>query len=171
MHNVNTLTKVILNEYLDEEMICIDATAGGGNDSLYLVSKTKYVYCFDIQQASLLKTKQRLKDYNNYQFILDSHENLDAYINTPIDCIMFNLGYLPYGANDITTLSTSTIAAITKGYKILKKNALMTIACYYGQLNGQKETTDVIKYVINTFNNYQIMQTKINGPILIVIRK
>lgn len=65
--------------------ICIDATMGNGNDTALLsqlAGKRGRVLAFDIQKQALEHTKERLKRDNcpeNYQLLLESHENMDVY--------------------------------------------------------------------------------------------
>ena len=89
--------------------ICIDATMGNGNDTALLsqlAGKRGRVLAFDIQKQALEHTEERLKRDNcpeNYQLLLESHENMDVYAEAEtVSCITFNLGYLPGGVR--TTL-------------------------------------------------------------------
>ena len=84
--------------------ICIDATMGNGNDTALLsqlAGKRGRVLAFDIQKQALEHTEERLKRDNcpeNYQLLLESHENMDVYAEAEtVSCITFNLGYLPGG--------------------------------------------------------------------------
>ena len=72
--------------------IAVDFTMGNGYDTLFLSGLANKVYSFDIQEQALVNTKERLKDVNNVELILDSHEHVDKYVDR-IDVGIFNLGY------------------------------------------------------------------------------
>ena len=54
------------------------------------------------------------------QLILDSHSNLDRYIQTPLDAGVFNLGYLPWADKTITTRRETTLEAVEKALSLLR---------------------------------------------------
>ena len=80
---------------------------------------------FDIQKQALEHTKERLKRDNcpeNYQLLLESHENMDVYAEEEtVSCITFNLGYLPGGDHSVATRADSSKRAVESGLKLLKK--------------------------------------------------
>ena len=113
--------------------ICIDATMGNGNDTALLsrlAGEKGRVLAFDIQKQALEHTEERLKKDNcpeNYQLILDSHENMAAYAEMEtVSCITFNLGYLPGGDHSVATRADSSKRAVESGLTLLKKGGLMT---------------------------------------------
>ena len=55
----------ILEEYIEEGDICIDATAGNGGDTEFLcqkVGETGNVYAFDVQENSRLSCQIRITE-------------------------------------------------------------------------------------------------------------
>ena len=78
--------------------ICIDATAGNGNDTLTLcrlAGEKGKVYAFDIQKAALEKTGRRLEAEGlRAELILDGHEHMEKYVKEKgeVSCIVFNFG-------------------------------------------------------------------------------
>ena len=57
----------ILEEYIEEGDICIDATAGNGGDTEFLckkVGETGKVYAFDVQEMAIAHTRERLERAN-----------------------------------------------------------------------------------------------------------
>ena len=90
--------------------ICIDATAGKGNDTLKLAElagDTGTVLAFDIQKDALEATESRLLEANLHsrvQLIHRGHEHMAEYVSPEsVSCIVFNLGYLPGGDHKIAT--------------------------------------------------------------------
>ena len=138
--------------------ICIDATMGNGNDTALLsqlAGKRGRVLAFDIQKQALEHTKERLKRDNcpeNYQLLLESHENMDVYAEEEtVSCITFNLGYLPGGDHSVATRADSSIRAVESGLKLLKKGGLMTLCIYSGgdhQIFMRIQLTDKRKHLI-----------------------
>ena len=57
----------ILEEYIEEGDICIDATAGNGGDTEFLcqkVGETGNVNAFDVLEMSIAHTRERLEKAN-----------------------------------------------------------------------------------------------------------
>ena len=79
--------------------------------------------------------------------ICDSHANMGAYAEPEsVDCIVFNLGWLPGGDHTIFTHADSTIAAIEAGMTLLRKGGLMCVSMYYGGASGYEERDALMEY-------------------------
>ena len=149
--------------------ICVDATCGRGNDTLFLAKTSKKVYAFDIQKEAINASKELLKDYENVIFINDSHENVFEYVSEDINIAMFNLGYLPKGDKSITTKSPSTINSIDAILKRLAVNGIVSVVCYPGHQEGYIESKELLEYLreINQ-KDYDIIRydfiNQINNP-------
>ena len=63
-----------------------------------------------------------------------------------MDCIVFNLGWLPGGDHTIFTHADSTIAAIEAGMTLLRKGGLMCVSMYYGGASGYEERDALMEY-------------------------
>ena len=76
----------ILEEYIEEGDICIDATAGNGGDTEFLcqkVGETGNVYAFDVQEMAIAHTRERLEKANlsaRAKLIQDGHEKMQTYV-------------------------------------------------------------------------------------------
>ncbi|MEF2243539.1 class I SAM-dependent methyltransferase [Paenibacillus sp. IITD108] len=169
--------------------IVIDATAGGGVDTLalaQLVGANGTVYAFDIQQEALDRTAKRLEPFIEQQHItrpklvLDSHSSMADYIphieHGKIAAIMFNLGYLPGGNETVITEPASTIAALQASLQLLRRGGIITCMLYPGHEGGLEEAqaveswaaalpTDQAQAVI-----YRQLQ-RANSPYLIAIER
>lgn len=148
---ITDMAKLIWKEHISEGDIILDATLGNGNDSIFLselVGENGKIYAMDIQKKAIDITKEKLNQekHKNIFLILDSHENLDKYIEEKLSLIVFNLGYLP-GENDgITTKSSSTLIALMKSLFKLKKGGILSVAAYKGHDNGE-EYIEVFKFL------------------------
>ena len=172
MTDLLTLQKSFILSHLKEGDICADFTMGNGHDTLFLsntVKSTGHVYAFDIQEGALISTKKRLEtegQYENYTLIHDSHHNLKKYIDRKIKAGMFNLGYLPGGDKNITTMRETTMPAIEAAISMLDRDAILCIAIYPGHEEGDLEGKMVTEYLsgLDRFT-YSIAQIKIiNSP-------
>ena len=162
--------------------LVVDATAGNGNDTLFLaehVGKNGHVYAFDIQQAALESTAERLGELTSrVSLIWDSHDNVKQYINKPISGAVFNLGYLPHG-NDlsIVTKPETTIKAVHTLLGMLRKGGTIAIAVYDGHAGGAKERDALLAYVKGLHQadvhvaKYEILNQQNNPPFLIALEK
>jgi predicted methyltransferase len=136
--------------------IVIDATAGGGVDTLSLaklVGPKGSVYAFDIQQEALDRTQERLSALSKEQqpdvrLILENHakmaEAVDPAVIGHVSAIMFNLGYLP-GSSDLTIITepVTTLAALHAALSLLKPGGIITAVLYPGHPGGAEEAASV----------------------------
>lgn len=182
LHRVLPFSKRLLTETVLAGETVVDATAGNGNDTEFLaklVGDSGSVVAFDIQQAALDATAERLGELNNHvELILDSHAKVDQYVKKPIGGAMFNLGYLPY-SNDLTVVTKphSTIEAIHKLLGLLKKGGIITISVYDGHEGGPEERDALTTYVKSLHQGdvhvirYELLNQRNNPPILVAIEK
>ena len=133
--------------------VCIDATAGNGNDTAFLaglVGPEGKVYAFDVQQKAIASTKKRLEDRGlreRVRLIHDSHARMGLYVRGPVDAILFNLGRLPGSDRTVYTKSCATIAAIEAGLGLLRRDGLLCIAAYWGDPICNEEYREVYDYL------------------------
>ena len=169
MEKVLDFVRNIISKRIKESDVCVDATCGRGNDTLFLAKLAKKVYAFDIQKEAINSSKELLKEYDNVVFINDSHENVNDYVTEEINVAMFNLGYLPKGDKNITTKSNTTISSIDKVIKKLEVKGIVSIVCYPGHPEGYRESMELLEYLRNiNQKEYDIIRydfiNQINNP-------
>lgn len=159
MKKMNSFSALdIINRVIDENVsegdICIDATAGRGNDTLHLcklVGESGHVTAFDIQQEAIDSTKQLLAEHglsHRADVILKSHSEMDSFFEEEsVSLITFNFGWLPKGDHNIFTKKETSIKAIEKGLKLLKNGGIITLIIYYGRETGFEEHDALLKYL------------------------
>jgi len=173
--DVNELSHYIIKNFSCKFDIAVDATLGNGYDTDFLSNNFLKVYSFDIQKCAIDTYKN--KNVNNVILINDSHEDFSKYITKKVNCIMYNLGFLPGGDKNITTKCQSTMMSLESSLNILDKGGLITIALYRGHEEGKKEETAIVNFVQNLpKEKYGVMlHSFINrnnaAPFLIVIEK
>lgn len=169
-------------EVIEDGNIAIDATIGNGYDTVFLseLNKLKKIYGFDIQETAIETTKEKISKVNtttDVELILDGHEYVKQYVKESVKIAFFNLGYLPSGDKNITTLPDTTLIAIENICKLLEKRGRIIITVYHGHENGKVERDALLDYVSELdqkhFNvlQYQFINQKNNAPFLIVIEK
>lgn len=149
---VTSLIRQFVTSHVTEGDICIDATAGRGNDTLLLCQLTGprgEVMAFDIQAEALDATAQLLAEHQCMaELVQDSHANMEEYMGADTAaCIMFNFGYLPGGDHSLHTRPDSSIAAIKAGLRILKKGGVMTLCIYSGGDSGYEEKDAILAFL------------------------
>ena len=116
----------ILEEYIEEGDICIDATAGNGGDTEFLcekVGETGKVYAFDVQEMAIAHTRERLEKANlsaRAELILDGHEKMQTYVKEEVKAITFNFGYLPGGDHKIATHPSTSHFELSQNIRLKK---------------------------------------------------
>ena len=151
----------------------IDATAGRGNDTLFLaelVGESGHVTAFDIQQDAVDSTRALLEQHgmsDRADVLLKSHSEMDEVCEEgTVSCITFNFGWLPKGDHNIFTNKSTSIPAIEKGMKLLKSGGIMTLIIYYGRETGFEERDALLEYLPTIDSNrYTVIEMPfVNRP-------
>ncbi len=163
--------------------VVIDATAGNGNDTLFLaklVGQTGKVYSFDIQEKAINATIKKLEENNmqdNVELVHSGHENISKYVHSSVKVVMFNLGYLPGGDHNIGTRGDTTIEAIKASLDLLVVHGILCMVVYYGGDSGFDEKNEVLNYIESIdCKRFTVMKTEFVNqincpPILVCIEK
>ena len=177
MDKVLAFSKKLLKEVIDKNSVVVDATAGNGNDTLFLAkTSAKKVYAFDIQTLAIDNTTKLIEEAeltDKCEIVLDSHFEFDKYINGKIRAVVFNLGYLPNADHEITT----TIKTIKKFLLRLEIGGRIVIVVYWGHENGKVEKEALLNELQNLDQKeaevlvYQFINQKNNAPFIIAIEK
>ena len=147
MSSILNLVKYLSSRYVDKNSIILDATCGNGYDTLFFAPNVKKIYAFDIQKKAIDNAKDRTKDFNNIEYILDGHQNIDKYISQELDLVIFNLGYLPNSDKKITTHFKTTKTAFEKSLELLNRKKAIIITLYPGTTIGKEESDNLITYL------------------------
>ena len=144
MQSILGTAKELLAPALHPGGTAADFTMGNGHDTLFLSRALPggKVWAFDIQPAALEATRALLAENgagDNVQLILDSHSNLDRYIQTPLDAGVFNLGYLPWADKTISNRRETTLEAVEKALSLLRVGGVLVIVIYPGHEEGRLE--------------------------------
>jgi hypothetical protein len=164
--------------------ICIDATVGNGNDTLFLaecVGTTGRVYGFDIQEAAIKKTKQKLAASGLQERVLlfqKSHTLMNNYL-TPgsVKAVMFNLGYLPGGDHRLVTKPESTLQALKNALQLIEVGGMITVVSYTGHKGGLEEFQVLNKFLSELNSDlyfvlrWELLNQINSPPVMFVIQK
>ncbi len=189
---------MLMRPFVKSGDVVVDATCGNGYDTFFLseqVGADGVVIAMDIQYVAYDKTRRLMKDsgleieYHEIDrldhwrlttpgchFILGSHARLDSLTINP-KVIMFNLGFLPGGNRQVTTVSEQSITAIRHGLEILAADGVMSVITYPGHTEGNEEHEDIMSMLeqlpTNRFEVITILQTNRSSktPVQHLIRK
>lgn len=166
--------------------VVIDATMGNGHDTLFLaklVGPTGAVLAYDIQEAALEATKQRLEKegvLGHVRLYKKGHETVAQelrQLNRPVSAAMFNLGYLPGSDKRVVTKPDTTLAALEAIAPYLKPGGLITVVVYTGHDGGQEEGDALLaRLSLWDHQHYHILQYRFlnrpnHPPYLVAIQK
>lgn len=135
--------------------VVIDATAGNGHDTLFMakLAKEGCVYAFDIQVEALEKTRIRLKNnlseqqFLRIKLIQGCHSQFPEEIRPKsVKLIAYNLGYLPGGNKNNTTLTKTTLKSIENGLALIQVQGVISITCYPGHPEGKIEESAILDF-------------------------
>lgn len=181
--NAISITRDLIDRYVKDGDIVLDATVGNGNDTILLAEKVGIsgrVYGFDIQKTAINNTISLLESKNlneNVILINEDHFKIDKYIDENLNFIIYNLGYLPKGDKSIKTKASTSIGSIEKSLNLLDYNGLLIITVYTGHAGGLEEKIAIENLIINlnqknfTVLKYEFINQKNNPPIVYKIEK
>ena len=139
----------LIQDALPSGGVAVDATMGNGHDTLWLcrlAGDEGRVYAFDVQQSALDSTARRLEEAGvRAKLILDGHQNMLRHVREPVDCVLFNLGWLPGADHGVTTRRETTLLAVSAATELLKAGGLLTICVYPGHEEGAREQAALLQ--------------------------
>ncbi len=141
-HDICKLAHNIIASFATHHETALDATLGNGNDTAFLMARFRSVYAFDVQEQALAPWRERA--IPGLTLIHDSHAHLMRHINEPLDCIMYNLGYLPGSDKRITTRAESTVSSLKQALGLLRPGGLLTMVVYVSHPGGREEAEAVL---------------------------
>lgn len=167
----------IWNQILESHHIAIDATCGGGYDTQFLAQKCHRVFSLDLQKEALDKAKSLLshEERQRVSFYHQSHVNFPV-VKSPIQLIVYNLGYLPGGDKSITTRVESTLVSVQAAIELITTGGFISITCYPGHEEGYKEKLALVKFLQQlcprSFSvSHQVWVNRNQAPSLLIIQK
>lgn len=158
--SVLTLAQRLVAERLAPGGHAVDATAGGGVDTLFLARTAGpggNVYAFDVQEAAIARTRERLAEAADretlakVELIHAGHERMaelvPAAVRGRVRAIMFNLGYLPGADPGVITVPETTLTALDAGLALLAPGGVLTAVLYPGHAGGETEADAVAAWM------------------------
>lgn len=129
----------------------IDATCGSGHDTLKLAEMLRSkgdggVIGIDVQEEAIERTRGLLEMSLPPPIISCIHLYTQSHVDfplmaaeKPIKLIVYNLGYLPKGDKQLTTMTQTTLESVNKALNLLQSGGAVSITCYPGHLEGAAE--------------------------------
>lgn len=151
IRSTTQLALAFVSQYLSPGDAVIDATCGNGNDTVALARMgAGNIYAFDIQKKAMEQTKAALIRKglysDNIRLIEDSHARMADYIAEKVKVILFNLGYLPSASKTLVTKKETTLAAVSQGLRLLRKDGLLCVTMYSGHPGGAEEKQALLDF-------------------------
>lgn len=157
LEKVLPFAKTLLEKAITPGTIVVDATLGNGHDTVWLanlVGEHGHVYGFDIQEAAIQNSKQRLEEHhfiNRVTLFQKSHSHIGECIplahHGKVTAAIFNLGYMPGGDKSIVTKPDSTISAIKQLLSMMTPEGIIVIVIYHGHPGGADERDQLLQFV------------------------
>lgn len=177
------LSHLLLQQFLHEGDLAVDATCGNGKDTLLLaklVGRSGQVIAFDIQETAIQRTAGRLSAAglgDRVRLLAISHELMAGHITAQVAAIVFNLGWLPGADKNVMTRSETTLPALFAALDLLKPGGILLITCYPGHDGGDAEASAVRQWVsvlpANRFHAWKMGQLNVDSsaPFCLLIQK
>lgn len=180
--NVVRLAHQLFHLVLQPGDTAVDATCGNGKDCVILARILQgqgSLVAYDIQPEALRRAKVLFqKDLSNeqqqiIQLKLCSHEYLSE---QGAKLFHYNLGYLPKGDKQVTTLVTSTISSIKCALELVASGGMVSVICYPGHPEGGRELS-AVEHLASALPSQDWLVTtyyvvnRLKSPRLFVFRK
>jgi len=165
--NALMAARQFLASVLPNARCVVDATAGNGNDTLFLCRQTPadcQVVAFDIQLAAIRSATELIAGHGyqeKVRWIHADHAQLVEYIATPVDAAVFNLGYLPGQDHLITTGPASLGPALQGLLNLLAPGGRLTLVAYPGHGPGLAEI-EFLETTLSQYPQQQFVVTRLN---------
>lgn len=145
--NINTVNHRWIRETFEHAGLAVDATCGGGNDTVFLAGLADNVLALDIQLEAVRKTQKKTAGFANVTVIQADHAELARWLTQSAQIIVFNLGYLPYSSSPLITTPETTLPALDAAVSHLTPDGLLALACYRGHTGGMEEWQAVVGWI------------------------
>ncbi len=159
------LARDVLSRALQEGDRAVDATMGNGHDTLFLCEKvgpSGCVYAFDVQAAAVDATRKRLKENGmeeRSRLFLAGHETMANHVPEKVRAVVFNLGWLPGGDHQVTTLWETTRRAVNQALDLLLPGGVLVICAYPGHPEGDRERGELTAFLSGLDNRvYNVLR-------------
>ena len=149
LRGATALAHLFLREVVRPGDRVVDATCGNGHDTLFLaqlVGPEGKVWGFDIQEQAMAATAALLEGAGcreRVELHHAGHEQLTTSVTSPVDAVVFNLGYLPGGDKGCITSPHNTVVALTQAVELLAPGGRICISLYTGHPGGMEESDAV----------------------------
>lgn len=137
----------------------IDATCGNGRDLLTLAKMVLdgnvegSLIAIDSQQQALDKAKELLETQISSEwlscisFYHQCHSSFPNHIGKEsVSLVVYNLGYLPGGNKNLTTVSETTIQSLKAALPLIMPGGAISVTCYPGHEAGKLEEEQVLEF-------------------------
>ena len=186
----------LLAEKISNGQLVVDLTAGNGYDALMLwrlVGPLGQVIAFDIQEAALESSQQRLEAAGakvrrwperqealarqpGVDLVAAGHQLLSQYLPEAPQGIIANLGYYPSGDKEVTTQPETTLQALQQSCRLLAPGGRLAVVVYCGHPGGMEEARTVDRFFSALDEKAcQVLQLKVlnrpDAPYLLVAEK
>jgi SAM-dependent methyltransferase len=178
-----TLAHFFLRERVRPGDRVVDATCGGGRDTLLLASlvgATGRVWAFDLQATAISATRELLAPEGllpRVDLVQSGHERLGELVHEPLRAAVFNLGYLPGGDKGVVTEAENTLVALNHAAGLLLPGGIITVCIYTGHPGGTEEAEAVERWGgelpperFNVWRSRQLNRPE-TAPYLVLIEK
>jgi len=148
---VTEMAHRLLAERITAGDTVVDATAGNGYDTLFLaglVGETGRVYAYDIQEAAIRATAERLDAAGVRDRVILRHASHTAIaeLRASLQAVVFNLGYLPGSDKGVITQADSTLQAVQASLERLAPGGMVLLVVYQGHAGGEQEAEALEAY-------------------------
>ena len=153
LRSARYVAREYMEKMLREGSVAVDATMGNGHDTealAQLVGQSGHVYAFDVQEAAVQATGERLAQAglkDRVTLFHASHARMKELVPCAPDLVVFNLGWLPGGDHGVTTRWETTKEAVEKALSLLLPGGVLVICAYPGHAEGDRERQELSSFL------------------------
>ncbi len=146
------LAHVYLNRWVKPGDTVVDATCGNGQDTLFLarlLNGLGVLVSYDIQLDAIERTTALLEkelSLEQKKIVVLRHSSHEFFFEKKANAFVYNLGYLPKGNKDVTTLTSSTLKSLENACQLLSPGGIICVTTYSGHAEGECEEKGVLSF-------------------------
>lgn len=147
MKSIVEISHDYLDPVLHRQAVCIDATLGHGNDSLFFQNAgVREIHAFEIQENLLEETSRKFSGPAFHAY-LKSHDQMEDVLSEyagKVDAVIFNFGWDPKIPGSLTTKTSSSVEAVRQAVDLLRPKGRMSLV-FYPHAEGEKEKQAILE--------------------------
>lgn len=168
-HEPVLLKEILEGLKVEKGKTFVDATLGDGGHALAILEAGANVIGLDYNNESLERAKERLSSFENFKLVKANFKDIDKFIDTRVDGILYDLGYSSSQLEDDLGLSFSNVQKLDMRLEeelgVTAKDLLMALSeteleKLFSEYGEERYSKRIAKYIVQNRGVKKLETTK-----------